>query len=117
MPGSFDVHDALILTLRANGDVLFDRRTVQRLLYFESLKLQSLKAITYCNNFYGPFSHEVESVLDDLVALSYMGEYIQSIYDLESHRYELILGQTRDFRQLVLYSYCTILIFSLSRLR
>ena len=28
-----------------------------------------------------------------------------------------ILGQTRDFRQLVLYSYCTILIFSLSRLR
>ena len=90
MPGSFDVHDALILTLRANGDVLFDRRTVQRLLYFESLKLQSLKAITYCNNFYGPFSHEVESVLDDLVALSYMGEYIQSIYDLESHRYELV---------------------------
>ena len=58
VPGGFDVHDALILTLRANDDVLFDRRTIQRLIYFESLKLQPLQTITYRNNFYGPFSHE-----------------------------------------------------------
>lgn len=89
MPGSLDVYDALILTLRASDDVLFDRTAIQHLIYFESLKLQPLKTITYRNHFYGPFSHQVAAALDELVAFSYVNERIRSAYLPESHRYEI----------------------------
>ena len=85
----FDVYDAIVLTLFANSDQLSNRTTLQKLIYFETLKLKSLKTITYSNHFYGPFSYQVASALDETVAFSYLSEQVSSKYNHESYHYEL----------------------------
>lgn len=89
MSDSFDVYDAIALTLRANNDELSNRTTLQKLIYFETLKIESLETIMYRNHFYGPFSHQVASALDDMIAFSYLNEHVFSTYNLESYHYEL----------------------------
>ena len=89
MSRTLDVHDIITLTLHANDDKLSNRTALQKLIYFETLKLKQLKKITYRNHFYGPFSYQVASALDDLVAFSYLSEQVSSIYDYESYHYEL----------------------------
>ena len=84
-----DVYDAISLTLRANNNALSNRTTLQKLIYFETLQLDQLKTIMYRNYFYGPFSYQVASALDDMVAFSYLNERVYSKYNLESYHYEL----------------------------
>lgn len=84
-----DVYDAIALTLHANSDKLSSRTTLQKLIYFETLKLEPLKTITYRNHFYGPFSYQVASALDETVAFSYLSEQVSSRYRHESYHYEL----------------------------
>lgn len=89
MGGGFDVYDAIILTLRANNNALSNRTTLQKLIYFEALRLDPLKTIAYRNHFYGPFSHQVASALDDMIVFSYLDEHVYSKYNFESYHYEL----------------------------
>lgn len=84
-----DVYDAITLTLHANNDKLSNRTTLQKLIYFETLKLEPLKTVTYRNHFYGPFSYQVASALDETVAFSYLREQASSRYGHESYNYEL----------------------------
>ena len=89
MSAILDVYDAIALTLHANNDRLSNRTTLQKLIYFETLKLESLKAISYRNHFYGPFSYQVASALDEMVAFSYLSERMSSKHNHESYHYEL----------------------------
>ena len=89
MNSAFDVYDAIALTLHANNDTLSNRTTLQKLIYFDTLKLESLQIAPYSNHFYGPFSHKVASALDEMVAFSYMNEQISSRYNHESYHYTL----------------------------
>ena len=89
MAGYIDVYDAIALTLRANGNELSNRTTLQKLIYFETLSIEHLKTITYRNHFYGPFSHQVASALDEMLAFSYLHEHVYSKYNFESYHYEL----------------------------
>lgn len=84
-----DVYDAIALTLHANNGKLSGRTTLQKLIYFETLKLEPLKTITYRNHFYGPFSYQVASALSETVAFSYLSEQVYSRYRHESYQYEL----------------------------
>ena len=89
MNTALDVYDAIALTLHANDGRLSNRTTLQKLIYFETLKLKSLKSIPYHNHFYGPYSHQVASALDETVAFSYLSERVSSRYNHESYHYEL----------------------------
>ena len=89
MDVALDVYDAIALTLHANNDRLSNRTTLQKLIYFETLKLEPLKTITYRNHFYGPFSYQVASALDETVAFSHLSEQVSSRYNHESYHYEL----------------------------
>lgn len=89
MDAELDVYDAIALTLHANNDKLSNRTTLQKLIYFETLKLKPLKNITYRNYFYGPFSYQVASALDETIAFSYLREQVSSRYNHESYNYEL----------------------------
>lgn len=85
-----DVYDAIALTLHANDDGLSNRTTLQKLIYFETqLKSKPLKNIQYRNHFYGPFSYQVASALDEMVAFSYLSERVSSKYNHDSYHYEL----------------------------
>ena len=89
MGAMLDVYDAIALTLHANNDSLSNRTALQKLIYFETLKIEPLKTIIYRNYFYGPFSYQVASALDETVAFSYLSEQIYSMYDHESYNYKL----------------------------
>ena len=85
----FDAYDAIALTLHANNDQLSNRTTLQKLIYFSTLKIRQLKSVPYRNHFYGPFSHIVASASDEMVAFSYLNENISSRYNHESYHYTL----------------------------
>lgn len=89
MADCIDVYDAIALTLRANADELSNRTTLQKLIYFETLRIKPLETIMYRNHFYGPFSHQVASALDEMLAFSYLHEHVHSKYHFESYHYEL----------------------------
>lgn len=89
MDAALDVYDAITLTLRSNNDELYNRTTLQKLIYFETLKLEPLKTITYRNHFYGPFSYQVAAALDEMVAFSRINEQASSRYNHESYHYGL----------------------------
>ena len=89
MDAALDVYDAIALTLCANNNELSNRTTLQKLIYFETLKLNPLKTITYRNHFYGPFSYRVAAALDEMVAFSRISEHASSRYNHESYHYEL----------------------------
>ena len=88
MNSAFDVYDAIALTLHANNNQLSNRTTLQKLIYFSTLKLK-LESIPYSNHFYGPFSPAVASASDEMVAFSYLNESISSRYNYESYHYAL----------------------------
>ena len=81
MDDKLDVYDAIALTIHANDDTLSNRTTLQKLIYFETLQLKPLKTISYRNHFYGPFSYQVASALDEMVAFSYLHEQSSSRYN------------------------------------
>lgn len=66
---AMDVHDAIILTLLANGGRVYGRAAIQKLVYFQTQKIRNLEAGRYKHHFYGPYCPEVA------VALENMGDF------------------------------------------
>ena len=89
MDYKLDVYDVIALTLDSNNNELHNRTTLQKLIYFETLKIEPLKTITYQNHFYGPFSYQVAAALDEMVAFSRINEQTSSTYNHESYHYML----------------------------
>jgi len=82
-----DVYDAISLTIHSNENIIEGRTAIQKLLYFQTVKIPTF-SIPYRHYFYGPFSRDVASALEDLSAFSYVNEIVHSgLYD--SYSYEL----------------------------
>lgn len=86
---AFDVYDAIALTIHANNNEISNRTTIQKLIYFHTLRIKELQ-VSYRNHFYGPFSSKVASALDEMVAFSYLDARTTVRYNHESYRYTLI---------------------------
>ncbi|MCH7647209.1 MAG: hypothetical protein IIA83_01195 [Thaumarchaeota archaeon] len=82
-----DIYDAISMTIHSNENIIEGRTTIQKLLYFQTVKIPKF-SIPYHHYFYGPFSRDVASALEDLSAFSYVNEIVHSgLYD--SYSYEL----------------------------
>ena len=83
-----DVYDSIALTIEANDGKIRGRTAIQKLIYFHTVKIPNLDICSYRHYFYGPFSREVASALEDMSAFSYLNEIAFSgLYD--SYSYEL----------------------------
>ena len=88
MVTAFDVYDTIAFTLHANSNEISNRTTIQKLIYFYTLRIEKLN-ISYQNHFYGPYSSTVASALDEMVAFSYLDVRITMRYNYESYHYTL----------------------------
>ena len=55
--GLVDIYDVISMTIHTNGGVIEGRTAIQKLIYFETLKIPSLSPCIYHHHFYGPFIH------------------------------------------------------------
>jgi hypothetical protein len=84
----FNIHDAIVLTLKANDGEITSKTTMQKLLYFYTMKSKTLNTVQHIRSFYGPFSRQVAFALDDLREFSFMDEKVTSGY-YEIYHYKL----------------------------
>ena len=85
---ALDVYDVIAMTIHANNGEMSNRTTIQKLLYFHTIKLQNFEAVPYKHHFYGPFNREVASGLEEMTAFSYLDEKMLPGY-YESYHYTL----------------------------
>ena len=78
-------HDALVLTMFAVEDSHIGRTALQKLVYFETVKIPS--SIYYRPHYYGPFSRDVAVALENLVTIDCLDEEVTVIDTHESYRY------------------------------
>lgn len=83
-----DVYDAIALTVSSHDGKIKGRTAIQKLMYFNTIKISSLNSIRYSHYFYGPFSREVASALEDMSAFSYLNEIVYSGFH-DSYLYQL----------------------------
>ena len=83
-----DIYDAIGMTIYSNDGVIEGRTAIQKLVYFETLKIPSLSPCIFHHHFYGPFSREVASSLEDFSAFSYVNEIVHSGF-FDSYTYEM----------------------------
>lgn len=83
-----DVFDAIALTIHANGNDMDYRTTVQKMIYFHTVKIENLDISDYVHHFYGPFNSEVAAALEDMSAFSYISQGVISRY-YETYNYKL----------------------------
>ena len=86
--GLVDIYDVIGMTIHTNGGVIEGRTAIQKLIYFETLKIPSLSPCIYHHHFYGPFSRDVASSLEDFTAFSYVNEIAHSGF-YNSYTYEM----------------------------
>lgn len=83
-----DIYDAIAMTIYSNNGKIKGRTAIQKLVYFHTLKIPALDVASYRHYFYGPFSRDVASAMEDMSAFSYVNEIVHSgIYD--SYLYEI----------------------------
>ena len=83
-----NVYDTITLTIYSNDGIINGRTTIQKLIYFNSIKISNVDIQTYTHYFYGPFSSEVAIALEKMVILSYVNEISYSgFYD--TYKYQL----------------------------
>ncbi len=71
---SLDVYDTIAITIASNDGEIVGRTAIQKLVYFNTLKIPSIIISSYYHHFYGPYNHEVASALEEMVAFSYLEE-------------------------------------------
>lgn len=98
-----DVHDAICMTIHCNDGIIEGRTAIQKLVYFETLKIPSLSSSIYHHHFYGPFSRDVASSLEDLTAFSYLNEIVHSgfydkyTYEMTSSGNDFVIKKRKEF--------------------
>lgn len=83
-----DVFDAIALTLHAHNNSMDNRTTIQKLIYFHTEIIKDFNISDYVHHFYGPFSREVATALEDMSEFSYVIQNVISGY-YETYRYTL----------------------------
>ncbi len=86
-PQPLGAHDAIMLTMAAKGDNPIGRTALQKVIYFESLKVPA--SISYRPHYFGPFSKDVAAALEDLIVADCIDERVTLAYDHESYSYNL----------------------------
>ena len=77
-----NVYDVIALTIHSNDMMIEGRTVMQKLIYFNSIKIPTIQIQSYAHHFYGPFSSEVATALEEMFALSYLNKIIHSgFYD------------------------------------
>jgi uncharacterized protein YwgA len=71
-----DVPDAIIVTLGAVADKIVGRTAIQKLVYFEMVL--DLVDANYRPHYYGPYSSEVMGTIQELAALGFVEEKIET---------------------------------------
>ena len=71
-----DVPDAIIVTLGALSDKIVGRTAIQKLIYFEMVF--GLVDANYRPHYYGPYSSEVAGTIQELAALGFVEERIET---------------------------------------
>ena len=80
-------HNAIILTMFAVDNHYVGRIALQKLVYFETVKIPS--NIHYRPHYYGPFSKDVAVALENLVTIDCLDEEVTIIDTYESYRYRM----------------------------
>ena len=88
MPPTMDVFDVIALSIYSNKNRIDNRTTLQKLIYFVSIIVPTVELKPYRHYFYGPFSIEVASALEEMSAFSILNEITHSGF-YESYSYEL----------------------------
>ena len=79
---TLDIHDTIVLTIHSNNNEITGRTTLQKLLYFQRVKIPTLIISAYKHHFYGPYNRDVASAIEDLTAFSLLDEKkFSGIYD------------------------------------
>lgn len=73
-PNPVDAFDAVMLILDRRGDADLGRTAIQKLAYLAGRKIPSLEIPDYSMQYYGPFSEELDHVLEKLVSHSFVAE-------------------------------------------
>lgn len=71
-----DVPDAIVVTLGAVADKIIGRTAIQKLIYFEMVL--GLVDANYRPHYYGPYSSEVAGTIQELAALGFVEEKIET---------------------------------------
>ena len=73
-----NVYDVIALTIHSNNDIIEGRTAIQKLIYFVSNMVSGIEIKPYRHYFYGPFSREIASALEEMSACSYLNEIVRS---------------------------------------
>lgn len=74
MQSGIDVYDTICLTIAANDDQIRGRTTIQKLIYFELIKIPEIQVEPHIAYYYGPFNRQVAQGLETLVHLGVLDE-------------------------------------------
>ena len=88
-----NVYESIVLTLHSNSNTIKNRTAIQKLVYFIDQKISSIEIKPYTHYFYGPFSREVASALEEMSAFSYLNEIVYSGF---YEKYEYHLTEKRE---------------------
>ena len=78
-----DLLEAILLTVRAAKGHISGRTAIQKLVYFESVK--NIISTEYRPHYYGPYSADVASTVQNLVALKFLVEEEVGYADQKNH--------------------------------
>ena len=71
-----DAFDTIGLTLAANNNEIIGRTTLQKLIYFETVKIPEIELTEpYIAYFYGPFNRDVANSLEQMVFYDILDEH------------------------------------------
>ena len=68
--------DAILITIKAAGDCIPGRTVIQKLVYFESIS--GFVDVKYKPHYYGPYSSEVSSTIQELTYLDFVREEVET---------------------------------------
>lgn len=71
-----EIADAILVTIKAAGGCISGRTTIQKLIYFESLF--NLVDANYRPHYYGPYSSDVSSIIQELTYLDFLKEEVET---------------------------------------
>ena len=78
---SFDIYDTIAYTLSASETSrIKSKTTMQKLIYFHTIKIPSINSLNYVPHFYGPYSNRVSIALFEMSEFSFINEKIFSEY-------------------------------------
>jgi uncharacterized protein YwgA len=82
MKMGLDAIDTIALTIAANDNRISGRTVVQKIIYFNKVKIPEINITPYVAYYYGPFNREIALGLEKMVVIDYLQETkIQGYHD------------------------------------